>query len=89
LTGAQRIVVAFGGLASITLAVLMLFDVLNFELYFMLCLLGFMAIVHLNGPFIFRPKWRSRANAVIFVGILVFAMIVLGKVLDILRIRLF
>jgi hypothetical protein len=82
-------VVTFGGLASLTLAVLMLFNVLSFELYFMLCLLGFMAIVHLNGPFVFRPAWRSRANVVIFVGIVVFVLIVMGKVFEILKIRLF
>lgn len=88
-TRAQRIVMTFGGLASVVLAVLMLFGALGFELYFMLCLLGFMAIVHLGGPFIARPRWRSRANLVILAGICVFALIVLNKVLDILKIRPF
>jgi len=89
LTRAQRIVMAFGGLASVLLAVLMLFDVMSFELYFTLCLLGFMAVVHLGGPFISRPRWRSRANLLILAGVFLFALIVLNKVLDILGIRPF
>jgi hypothetical protein len=89
LTRAQRIVMAFGGLASVVLAVLMLFDFMSFELYFILCLLGFMAVVHLSGPFISRPRWRSRANLVILAGVFLFGLIVLNKVIDILGIRPF
>lgn len=88
-TKAQRIVMTFGGLASVTLAVLMLFDVLSFELYFALCLLGFMAIVHLYGPFVSRPRWRSRANLIILAGLFLFGVMVLNKVLDILGISPF
>ncbi len=88
-TSAQRIAMTFGGLASVVLAVLMLFDVLSFEVYYTLCLLGFMAIVHLYGPFVSRPRWRSRANVIIFIGVLIFILIVLGKVIDILGISPF
>ncbi len=89
MTKAQRIVMTFGGLASLVLAVLMLFDFLGFEIYFMLCLLGFMAIVNLSGPFISRPRWRSRANLLILAGVFLFGLIVVNKVLDILGIRPF
>lgn len=88
-TRAQRIVMVFGGMASVVLAVLLLFGGLSFELYFMLCLLGFIAVVHAGGPFVARPRWRSRANLVILAGMVIFALIVLNKVLDILKIRPF
>ncbi len=89
MTKAQRIVMTFGGLAFVAMAVLMLFDILSIELYFILCLLGFMAIVHLGGPFISHPRWRSRANVIILAGAFLFGLIVLNKVLDILGIRPF
>ena len=89
MTKAQRIVMIFGGLAVLLLAALLVFNVLSLELYFMLCLISFLVIAQMSGPFISRPRWRSRINTVIVVGIVVFVLIVLGKVLDILRIRLF
>jgi hypothetical protein len=88
-TKAQQIVMTFGGWAVFVLATLLVFDVLSIELYFMLCLIGFLVIAHISGPFISRPQWRSRVNLVIAVGILAFALIILAKVLDILKIRLF
>jgi hypothetical protein len=88
-TKAQRIVMTFGGLAVFLLATLLIFDVLSLELYFMLCLIGFLVIVQTSGPFISRPRWRSRINIAIIAGIVVFALIVTGKILDILGIRLF
>lgn len=89
MTRAQRIVMTFGGWAFLLIATLLIFDVLSLELYFMLCLIGFLVIVHTTGPFVSRPRWRSRINLVIAAGILILALIVAGKIFDILRIRLF
>jgi hypothetical protein len=88
-TKAQRIVMIFGGLAVLLLAVLLVFDALSLELYFVLCLICFLVVAQMSGPFASRPRWRSRINTVIVVGIVVFVLIVIGKVLDILRIRIF
>jgi hypothetical protein len=88
-TKAQRIVMTFGGWAFFVLATLLIFNVLSLEFYFMLCLIGFLVIVHMSGPFISRPKWRSRLNWFIVASIIIFFLIVIGKVLDILKIRLF
>jgi hypothetical protein len=88
-TKAQRIVMIFGGMAVFLLAALLIFDVLSLELYFMLCLISFLVVAQMSGPFIARPRWRSRINLVIVVGIVVFFLIVVGKVLDILHIRIF
>lgn len=89
LTKSQRIVVIFGAYAMMALAALAVFNALSAEYYFVLCLIGFLIIVELSGPFASRPRWRSRVNLVIALGVFVFALIVINKVLEILRIRLF
>lgn len=89
LTKSERIVITFGAWAFLALAVLAVFGSLSFEYFFVLCLIGFLVIVELSGPFASRPRWRSRVNVVILLGVAVFALIVVQKVLDILGIRLF
>jgi 4-amino-4-deoxy-L-arabinose transferase-like glycosyltransferase len=86
LTKSQRIVVIFGAWAFFALALLAVFGSLTFEYFFVLCLIGFLVIVELSGPFASRPRWRSRVNVVILLGVVVFALIVAGKVLAILGI---
>jgi hypothetical protein len=87
-TKSQRIVVIFGAWTFLALAVLAVFGSLSYEYFFVLCLIGFLVIVELSGPFASRPRWRSRVNVVILVGVILFAMIVVKKVLDILNIPL-
>jgi hypothetical protein len=79
----------FGGWAFFVLATLLIFNVLSIEFYFMLCPIGFLVIAQMSGPFISRPKWRSRINLIMVVSVFTFLLIVIGKVLDILQIRLF
>ena len=86
LTKSQRIVVIFGAYAFLALAILAIFSSLSYEYFFVLCLIGFLVIVELSGPFGARPRWRSRVNAVILAGVVVFALIVVMKVLGILGI---
>jgi hypothetical protein len=71
----QRIVVIFGAWAFLALAVLAVFGSLSYEYFFVLCLIGFLVIVELSGPFASRPRWRSRVNAVILPDVVVFALI--------------
>jgi 4-amino-4-deoxy-L-arabinose transferase-like glycosyltransferase len=85
----QRIVVVFGAWAFLALAILAVFGSLGFEYFFVLCLIGFLVIVELSGPFASRPRWRSRVNTVILLGVVVFSLIVVKKVLDILGIKPF
>jgi len=68
------------------LALLALFGSVSYEYFFVLCLIGFLVIVELSGPFTVRPAWRSRVNVVIILGVLVFSLIVVEKVLAILGI---
>jgi len=84
LTRSQRLTYLFGGWMFVVLSLLALFGSVSYEYFFVLCLIGFLVIVELSGPFIVRPAWRSRVNIVIFLGVLVFSLIVLEKVLAIL-----
>ena len=68
-TRSQRIALTFGGWAVLVMAVLLLLNFLSLELYFILCLIGFLVLVGVSGPFFSRPPWRSRVNLVIAAGI--------------------
>jgi hypothetical protein len=88
MTKGQKIVFIFGGWVFLVLALLLLFTSLSLEYFFVLCLIGFLIIVELSGPYTVRPKWRLRVNIFILVGTIIFAIIVAGKVLDILGISI-
>jgi len=70
----------------VVLSLLVLFGSINYEYFFVLCLIGFLIIVELSGPFMVKPAWRSRVNIVIAIGVVIFAFIVLKKVVDIIGI---
>lgn len=80
----QKIVVAFGAWAIAMLALLTIFNSLNYEYLFVLDLLGLLVIVQFLGPYIMKPKWRSRLNVFLMVGMAIFALIIFNKALHIL-----
>jgi hypothetical protein len=88
LTKGQKIVYTFGGWVLLVLALLLLFNSLSYEYFFVLCLIGFLIIVELSGPYTVRPKWRLWVNIFILIGTLIFAIIVGQKVLDIVGITI-
>jgi hypothetical protein len=79
LTRSQKLVIRFGAWALIVQAVLTLFGVLDYQLLFLLDLMGLAIIIELTGPYLIRPLWKSRLNIVLFAGMLVFIIIVLKK----------
>lgn len=83
LTKSQRLIVSFGGWIIVVLALLVMLQSLSYDSFFALCLIGFLIIVELSGPFITKPKWRARVNLIIAAGVIVFVFIVLTKVLEI------
>ncbi|HEY3422991.1 MAG TPA: hypothetical protein VGK13_07495 [Methanocellaceae archaeon] len=89
LTKNYQLIYVFGAWMFVVLALLALFRSLSPEYFFVLCLIGFLIIVELSGPFTVRPAWRKRVNIVIIVGVLIFGLVVAKKVLDILGIKLF
>lgn len=88
LTKSQRLVYVFGGWVLVVLSLLALFNSINYEYFFVLCLIGFLVIVELSGPFTVKPAWRSRVNIVIVLGVLLFTLIIVEKVLAILKISI-
>ena len=84
----QKMVYIFGGWILGVLTLLAMFNSISYEYFFVLCLIGFLIIVELSGPFTVRPAWRSRVNIVIAIGVIIFSLIVIKKVLDILNITL-
>jgi hypothetical protein len=73
----------FSGWVLLVLSLLLLFNSLSYEYFFVLCLIGFLIIVELSGPYTVRPKWKLWVNVFITIGTIIFALIVAGKVLDI------
>jgi hypothetical protein len=76
LVKSQKIVVAFGAWAIAMLALLTLFNSLSYGYLIVLDLLGLLAIVQILGPHGMKPKWWSRLNVFIMLGVAAFALFI-------------
>jgi dolichyl-phosphate-mannose--protein O-mannosyl transferase len=63
---------------------LALLDSLSYELFFVVSLIGFLVVTELTAPFEVTPRWRRRLKWLIAIGLLVFAYIVIRRILAIL-----
>lgn len=66
------------------LVVLAALNALSLELYFAVSLIGFLVVVELTAPFGVSPRWRSRLKWLIFLGLVVFAVVVVRRILELL-----
>lgn len=57
---------------------------LSLELFFVLSLIGLLVIVELTAPFNVTPRWRRRLKWLIALGLVVFGIIVVRRILAIL-----
>ncbi|WP_083252476.1 hypothetical protein [Haladaptatus sp. W1] len=57
---------------------------LTLELFFVLSLIGLLVIVELTAPFNVTPRWRRRLKWFIALGLVVFGIIVVRRILAIL-----
>lgn len=57
---------------------------LEYELFFVLSLIGFLVVVELTAPVAVTPTWRRRLPWFIAIGLLVFGAIVIRRILEIL-----
>ena len=64
--------------------VLSLLGSLTYELFFVVSLIGFLVVTELTAPFSVTPTWRSRLKWLIGLGLVVFAYIVVQRILAIL-----
>ncbi len=67
-----------------SLVVLAALGSLSLDLYFVVSLIGFLVLVELTAPFNVTPEWRSRLKWLILAGLVVFAGIVVRRILEIL-----
>lgn len=56
----------------------------SLELTFLLSLLGLLVVVGLTSPVNVTPAWRSRLRWIIAIGLVVFAAIVIRRIIEIL-----
>jgi hypothetical protein len=57
---------------------------MELELFFVLSLIGLLVIVELTAPISITPAWRRRLPWFIGIGLLVFGVIVVRRILEIL-----
>jgi hypothetical protein len=83
-TRRERFIRAQVAWMTAALLVLALLDALTLELFFVVCLIGFLVVVELTAPFSVTPTWRARLKWIIAVGLAVFGYIVVRRILEIL-----
>jgi hypothetical protein len=57
---------------------------LELELFFVLSLIGFLVVIELTAPVSVSPAWRRRLPWLVGLGLLVFGVIVVRRILEIL-----
>jgi hypothetical protein len=85
LTKSQTIVIKAWICSVAALTFLILFQAVSIEYYIILNLIGILVITALSGPFLSQPKWKARLNIVLIIGVLLFAIIVINKALQLLN----
>lgn len=67
-----------------TVLVLAVLDAFAYEPFFVISLIGLLVVTELTAPINVRPVWRARLKWPILAGLLVFAYIVVRRILEIL-----
>ncbi|WP_227379022.1 hypothetical protein [Haladaptatus halobius] len=66
------------------LVILTLLQAATLELFFVISLIGFLIMIELTAPIYITPAWRQRLKWLIGLGLLIFAYVVVQRVLAIL-----
>jgi hypothetical protein len=80
----ERFVRAQVAWMSAALVALALLESVSVELFFVVSLIGFLVVTELTAPFEVTPRWRARLKWLIGLGLLVFAYVVVRRILAIL-----
>jgi len=59
-------------------------NALSYELFFVISLIGFLVVIELTAPLNVQPAWRRRLRWLILLGLVVFAYVVVRRILAIL-----
>jgi hypothetical protein len=88
LTKSQLLICCLLGWMLAMLMLITLFNSVGYEIYFVLSLIGLLVIAELVGPGTVKPRWRTRVNLVIALGMIIFSILMVQKVLNIVGIPL-
>lgn len=80
----QQFIVGHVGWMLAAILGLALLDSVSLELVFVLSLIGFLVVIELTAPFNVTPRWRARLRWLVALGLLVFAYVVVRRILAIL-----
>lgn len=79
-----RFVYAHTAWTLATIVVLAALGALSLDLVFVVSLIGFLVLVELTAPVAVSPAWRRRLTYVVALGLVVFAYLVVRRILAIL-----
>jgi dolichyl-phosphate-mannose--protein O-mannosyl transferase len=80
----QRFVHAQAGWMLATLLVLAVLGALRLERLFVRSLIGLLGVIELTAPFNVTPRWRKRLKWLVALGLVVFVIVVVRRILAIL-----
>jgi len=80
----QRFVTGTLAWCLASLFALILLDAFTYELFFVVALIGLLVVVELTAPVNVRPAWRRRLRWLIGLGLIIFAGIVIRRIVAIL-----
>lgn len=66
----------------VVIPLLSLTDMFSLELFFLVSFVGFLVLLELTAPVYVEVEWRSRLKWLVLLGVLGFAWIIGGHVLD-------
>lgn len=67
-----------------TLLVLAALGALTIQLFFVLSLIGLLVVIELTAPFNVTPRWRKRLKWLVALGLVVFVVVVVRRILAVL-----
>ncbi|UPV98957.1 hypothetical protein M0R88_10500 [Halorussus gelatinilyticus] len=79
-----RFIYGFTAWMLLAVFILTLLNSVTLELVFVISLIGFLITVELTAPFSVTPQWRRRLKWIIGLGLLIFGLIVIRRILAIL-----
>ena len=62
--------------------ILIIFESLSYELFFVLSLIGFIVMIEFTSPIAVSPVWRTRLRWILILGLIIFAYIIGVEILD-------
>lgn len=80
----QQFVIGHVAWMLATVLGLALLDAVSVELVFVLSLIGLLVIAQLTAPLNVTPRWRRRLRWLIIIGLVVFGLLVIRRILAIL-----